>query len=111
MAKIPPSNVPANSDGRAGVFLIIRISTPIGTRKSHGLITNLFSIAESKLFTLSIFWSFSNESPTTKKMISVMIKVGTVVYIMYRICVNKSVPAIAGARFVVSDRGDILSPK
>ena len=25
--------------------------------------------------------------------------------------VNKSVPAIAGARFVVSDRGDILSPK
>ena len=26
-------------------------------------------------------------------------------------CVNKSVPAIAGARFVVSLSGDILSPK
>ena len=25
--------------------------------------------------------------------------------------VNKSVPAIAGAKFVVSERGDILSPK
>ena len=30
---------------------------------------------------------------------------------MYLICVNKSVPAIAGARLVVSDSGDILSPK
>ena len=26
-------------------------------------------------------------------------------------CVNRSVPAIAGARLVVSERGDILSPK
>ncbi len=26
-------------------------------------------------------------------------------------CVNTSVPAIAGARFVVSESGDILSPK
>ena len=26
-------------------------------------------------------------------------------------CVNKSVPAIAGARFVVSLKGEILSPK
>ena len=26
-------------------------------------------------------------------------------------CVNKSVPAIAGAKFVVSESGDILSPK
>ena len=33
------------------------------------------------------------------------------VNVMYLIWVNKSVPAIAGARFVVSDRGDILSPK
>ena len=36
---------------------------------------------------------------------------GTVVKVMYLICVNKSVPAIAGARFVVSLKGDILSPK
>ena len=37
--------------------------------------------------------------------------VGTVVIIMYRIWVNKSVPAMADARLVVSDKGDILSPK
>ena len=37
--------------------------------------------------------------------------VGTVVYAIYLICVNKSVPAIAGARLVVSLKGDILSPK
>ena len=30
---------------------------------------------------------------------------------MCRIWENKSVPAMAGARFVVSDKGDILSPK
>ena len=32
-------------------------------------------------------------------------------FIMNLTCVNTSVPAIAGARFVVSERGDILSPK
>ena len=37
--------------------------------------------------------------------------VGTVVYAIYFMCVNKSVPAIAGAKFVVSESGDILSPK
>src|SRR5690606_6254070 len=37
--------------------------------------------------------------------------VGTVVSVIYLICVNRSVPAIAGARFVVSLRGESLSPK
>ena len=37
--------------------------------------------------------------------------VGTVVKDMYFMWVNKSVPAIAGAKFVVSESGDILSPK
>ncbi len=37
--------------------------------------------------------------------------VGIVVLAMCRIWVNKSVPAMAGARLVVSDNGDILSPK
>src|SRR5690606_15325829 len=44
-------------------------------------------------------------------IINVTIKVGTVVIAIYLICVNKSVPAIAGATFVVSLKGDILSPK
>ena len=36
---------------------------------------------------------------------------GMVVAIIARMCEYRSVPATAGARFVVSDRGDILSPK
>ena len=43
--------------------------------------------------------------------INVIIKVGNVVYIIYLIWVYKSVPEIAEARFVVSLKGDILSPK
>ena len=38
-------------------------------------------------------------------------KAGTVVQSMLRICSNKSTPVTAGAKFVVSDKGDILSPK
>ena len=53
----------------------------------------------------------SNVKPQMKKMINVIVKVGMVVIIIYRMCVNKSVPAMAGAKFVVSDSGDILSPK
>ena len=41
----------------------------------------------------------------------VIVKDGIVVYIIYLMWVNKSVPTIAGARLVVSDNGDILSPK
>ena len=44
-------------------------------------------------------------------MISAITKLGPVVHTICRICENKSVPAIAGAKFVVSDNGDILSPK
>ena len=40
-----------------------------------------------------------------------MVMLGTVVYIMYRICEKRSALAIEEARTVVSDMGDILSPK
>ena len=36
---------------------------------------------------------------------------GTVVQTMWRMCVNRSLPAIAGAKFVVSDIGESLSPR
>ena len=36
---------------------------------------------------------------------------GPVVQTICRICVKRSVPVTAGARLVVSDKGDILSPK
>src|SRR5690554_8213286 len=41
----------------------------------------------------------------------VMTNEGMVVYNIYRMCVNRSVPAIAGAKLVVSLSGEILSPK
>ena len=40
-----------------------------------------------------------------------MMNDGTVVYIIYFICLNKSTWPMAAAILVVSERGDILSPK
>ena len=111
MAKIPPNKVPANNAGSAGTFFIISNSTITGTKNNHGLMLKLLSIAINKFVISSEFCVLSIESPMNKKMRSDMTKLGIVVYIMYLIWVNKSVPAIAGARFVVSDKGDILSPK
>ena len=51
------------------------------------------------------------KKPIIKNIISVIIIEGIVVNAMYLMCVIKSVPDIAGAKFVVSDNGDILSPK
>ena len=50
-------------------------------------------------------------APMMANRISAIVKLGTVVQSMCRMWVKRSVPAIAGARFVVSDSGDILSPK
>ena len=71
----------------------------------------LLSIAIN-IFVISLeFCVLSIESPIKKNIRSDIKKLGIVVYIIYLICVNKLVPAIAGARLVVSDKGDILSPK
>ena len=43
--------------------------------------------------------------------ISARPKLGAVVQTMWRMWVNSSEPATAGARLVVSESGDILSPK
>ena len=45
------------------------------------------------------------------KIISATIIEGTVVYIKYRMCVNRGVPVEEEASTVVSDKGDTLSPK
>ena len=49
--------------------------------------------------------------PYTPKNTSVITYAMIVDFSMYFTWVNTSVPAIAGARFVVSESGDILSPK
>ena len=53
----------------------------------------------------------SLDRPRNKKITKAINRLGPVVQIICLICENRSVPAIAGARFVVSDKGDILSPK
>ncbi len=50
-------------------------------------------------------------NPSTIKITREIKIEGTVVKDKYLICEIKSLPAIAGARLVVSDKGDILSPK
>ena len=49
--------------------------------------------------------------PRIKNIINAINKLGPVVHIICLMWVKRSVPAIAGAKFVVSDKGDILSPK
>jgi hypothetical protein len=49
--------------------------------------------------------------PIIKNNNNVTMSVGIVVIDMYFMCVNRFVPAIAGAKLVVSESGDILSPK
>ena len=50
-------------------------------------------------------------SPITKNMSKVMTIEGIVVIDIYFMCSIKLLPLTDGARFVVSERGDILSPK
>ena len=50
-------------------------------------------------------------NPNTKNTIKVIVIVGSVVYSIYRICLNSSLPEIADAKFVVSLNGESLSPK
>ena len=49
--------------------------------------------------------------PTSANSTSAIVKEGPVVHAMCRMCEKISVSTTAGARFVVSDKGDILSPK
>ena len=60
---------------------------------------------------VSVVPETSKLSPMIINIIIVITMVGTVVNNIYLICVKRSVPAIAGARLVVSLKGEILSPK
>src|SRR5699024_90000 len=54
---------------------------------------------------------FDTLIPAIKYIIIDTIAAGTVVHIICLICSYNSLPAAIGARFVVSDSGDSLSPK
>ena len=108
---MPPNRTPPKRDGIAGTFRMIIATTANGTRNNQGVILNVESNATKMSLIWSTFPSGLVENPQMRKTIKVIIMEGTVVHIMYFMCVNRSVPAIAGAKLVVSERGDILSPK
>ena len=109
-AKTAANKIPALKAINGFVFKRIKPITANGTKNNQCVILKVVLMVSNKLLT--------SERPVVvivklkiPKTISVIIIVGTVVIVIYFICVNKSVPAIAGARFVVSLSGDILSPK
>lgn len=100
----------AKSTMMAGIFLYIIHPVAIGTSKSQRLRLNFEDKAKVKA-EVSIDAAEGTRKPAVRKMINVMVKEGTVVIVMYLICVNNGVPQSEEARTVVSDNGDILSPK
>ncbi|OPZ56577.1 MAG: hypothetical protein BWY89_01060 [Bacteroidetes bacterium ADurb.BinA012] len=82
-----------------------------GTSSRTGVTLNFAFIAACTASALVVTPWRSMVNPIIRKITIVRISDGTVVWTMYLTCVKRSVPATAGARLVVSDRGDILSPK
>ena len=90
----------------------IAISTPVnsGTSSNHGLMTKVPcspSANEAVCDDPTAVWF----RLTTRNTTSAMTNDGTVVIIIYRICLNSGTSPTDDANTVVSDSGDILSPK
>src|SRR5690606_42143367 len=100
--------VPNNKAINGSVFFTINPITKIGTINNHGVMLNDCSI-EVKIPLIFADPCTSRFAPIMEKTIKVITNVGTVVSIIYLIYVNRSVPAMAAANVVVSDRGDNLS--
>src|SRR5690606_1878330 len=95
---------------RGFVFSKIKPITTKGTINKYGDMLKVFFIVWSILL-ISALPVVSLVILKILNINNVIIMVGTVVIAIYLIWVNKSVPAMAGAKFVVSLKGDILSPK
>ena len=93
-----------------GNFLAIKMAVNTGTNSNHGEIT--------KRSCKAVISSSGDELPMAGCTKPIMVKItkvinieGTVVIIMYLMCSNKGVSDDDAATTVVSDKGDILSPK
>ena len=107
---MPPASVPTSNATKGGVFLMIIAMTITGTMNNHGLILNALPMASS-LSETSAVPVVSKLKPMIRNTKRVTEIVGTVVNVIYRMCEKSSPPAMAGAKLVVSLKGDILSPK
>ena len=98
------------STGSAGILRQMSTSVMTGTRNSQGVIWNLPARTE-------VYRSICEASepswdrPRTVKIIRVITMDGTVVKNMYRMCVKRGTLLTEDAITVVSDSGEILSPK
>ncbi len=110
MAIRPPNNAPTIIADDAGNLLKARIMTTASGRSVHKLMLKIDSMTSSTTVK-SMGTTTSSRSPINAYNARAMRIEGIVVDIMLLMWVIRSVPATAGARFVVSDSGEILSPK
>ena len=81
-----------------------------GAKSSHGDMWNVASSCSS-ISLVSIESVMSVVKPITANTISAIVSEGKVVTIKYFTCENKLTPTVDDARIVVSESGEILSPK
>ena len=98
------------STGSAGIRRQMSTSVRAGTRNSQGVMWNLSArtVVYRSIYEASVP---ECDRPRTVKMMSVMVMDGTVVKNMYRMCVKSGTLLTEEAITVVSERGEILSPK
>ena len=94
----------------AGRFRAISTAVTAGTTSSHGVRLNV-PFSASEYASICAAGTPSCESPSTAKMTRAMQMDGTVVTIIYLMCVNRGTRFTDEAMTVVSDSGEILSPK
>ncbi len=107
----PPSNAPKRIVGSGGIFLYAIYRTTTSGISANKEILKLPLSVTINACSVSLSAWVSVPSPTMAKRNSAIVNEGPVVHAMWRMCVNISVSTTAGARFVVSESGDILSPK
>lgn len=112
IATAPPKIAPRRIVGSAGVFKTsMAMTRNMGMRGSRPIWKWL---ANPAIYSLSVVGSYvptEYRLPMMANITSVMIQAGIVLKHIERICPYNVPFAIAGARFVVSEKGDILSPK
>ena len=110
-AKTAPARAPASSAGSAGTRRSTRVSTRATGMSRWGPSAYWASRAASTAASSAVLAGAGAARPAAVNRTSAAAMLGPVVHTMWRMWVNRSVPATAGARLVVSDRADILSPK
>ena len=99
-----------NNVRNAGTFLYIIKMVAAGISSSHKEMLNVEAICALSA-AISIFADEGTIKPATVNMIAQIISVGMFVMSIYLICLYKSTPEMLEDRYVVSESGEILSPK